>query len=236
MPSEVLFFDPFQLELTPAWVLQAQGADPAQVSSRRPRLVEIAERAIQTGLPLLKPRALIHLADVTRLAHTVMDLSGGGQLRGAAIGQHLAGAHQVAVVLYTAGERLEQRIAREMAQDAPLAFALDGLGTAVNDALMLQVYRHVSRLAEQNGWQISIFLNPGMSGWSLEQGQPQIFALLDPGWIGVQVSAEWGMSPRKTTSGVIGIGPGLTPAEGPPCEYCALNLTCQFKGRHPHPA
>ncbi|MHB0923877.1 MAG: hypothetical protein ACYC3H_07935 [Bellilinea sp.] len=235
MQSEVLRFDPYQLELTPDWVLQAQGADPVLLRSRRPHLIEIAGRAVAAGLPLLEPRALIRLLDVKTLAHRRMEFSDGGQLQGEAIGIHLAGARQVAVVLYTSGVKLEQCVAQEMAHDPPYAFALDALGTAANDALMLQVYRHISRLAEQQGWQISIFLNPGMIGWSVEQGQPQIFSLLDAEQIGVRVNPEWAMQPRKTTSGVIGIGPGLTPSQGPPCEFCALNETCSFKGKHPHP-
>lgn len=236
MDAETLRFDPRALELTADWVLQAQGADPAIIRARRPQLSETAERALAAGLPLLDPAAVIRLLEVKQLAHQRLDLAHGGSLRGQAIGQHLAGARQVAVVLYTAGARLEQRIAREMPLDAPFAFALDALGTAANDALMLQVYRHVSRLAERRGWQISIFLNPGMNGWSVEQGQPQLFALLDPAPIGVSVTPQWAMHPRKTTSGVIGIGPGLTPAEGPPCAFCALDSVCRYKGIHPHPA
>lgn len=236
MDVEILRFDPHELDLTADWVLQAQGADPAALRARRPQLVDLAERALTAGLPLLEPAAAVRLLDVRRLTHQRLDLAPTGSLHGAAIGHHLAGARQAAVVLYTSGERLEQRVAREMPDDAPFAFALDALGTAANDALMLQVYRHVSRLAEARGWQISIFLNPGMLGWSVEQGQPQLFALLDPALIGVTVNPQWAMYPRKSTSGVIGLGPGLTPAEGPPCAYCALDAVCAFKGRHPHPA
>lgn len=236
MQTEVLRFDPYQLELTPDWVLQAQGADPAVLRRRKPQLVDIAEQALAEGLPLLQPAALIRLMDVKQLAHQRLEFSGGGLLHGEAVGRHLAGARQAALVLYTSGGHLERHIAQQMKLDPPLAFALDALGTAANDAIMLQVYRHVSSLARQHGWQISIFLNPGMTGWSVAQGQPQIFALLDGEEIGISVNPHWSMQPRKSTSGVIGIGPGLTPADGPPCEFCALNDTCRYKGRHPHPA
>lgn len=236
MNAEILRFDPHQLELTADWILQAQGADPAVLRTRHPQAAAAAERALAAGLPLLEPTAAVRLLEVQQLSHQHLDLSPGGSLHGEAVGRHLAGARQVAVVLYTGGEKLEQRIAHEMPADAPFAFALDALGTAANDALLLQVYRYVSRLAEGRGWQISIFLNPGMIGWSVEQGQPQLFALLDPAQIGVSVNPQWAMHPRKTTSGVIGLGPGLTPADGPPCAFCALDATCRFKGKHPHPA
>ncbi|MFZ3079814.1 MAG: hypothetical protein WA109_09010 [Bellilinea sp.] len=233
--TAILRFEPGQLELTADWVLQAQGADPVVLRARHPQVAEIAERALADGLTLLEPRALVRVLDVEGLNHQRLNLPGKNSLAGAAIGQHLAGAQQVAVVVYTSGVALETRIQQTMGDDAPYAFALDGVGNAAHDALSLQVYRHVSRLAEERGWQTSIFLNPGMIGWSVEQGQPQLFALIDAAAIGVSVNENLAMHPRKTTSGVIGLGPGMIPAEGPPCAYCTLNETCRFKGRHVHP-
>jgi len=233
--TTILTFDPAELELTADWVLQAQGADAAILRARRPQIVETAERALADGLKLLQPRAALRLLDVEQLSHQRLGLFGGAALSGQAIRQHLAGARQVAAVIYTNGLALEQRIEQVMSDDAPYAFALDGVGNAANDALSLQVYRRVSRLAEEHGWQTSIFLNPGMIGWSVEQGQPQLFALVDAARIGVTVNQHYAMRPRKSTSGVIGLGPDLTPAEGPPCDNCALNETCRFKGKHPHP-
>lgn len=233
--ATILRFEPDRLELTADRVIQAQGADPAVIHVRRPQVVEIAERALTDGLTLLEPRALVRVLDVEGLHHQRLKLPGKNSLTGAAIGQHLAGARQVAVVVYTSGMALETRIQQAMGDDAPYAFALDGVGNAAHDALSLQVYRYINRLATEHGWQTSIFLNPGMIGWSVEQGQPQLFVLVDAAAIGVSVNENLVMNPRKTTSGVIGLGPGMTPAEGPPCAYCGLNETCRFKGRHVYP-
>lgn len=232
--SAILRFEPGQLELTADRVLQAQGADPVVLRARRPQVVEIAERALADGLTLLEPRALVRMLDVEGLDHQRLKLPGKNSLTGAAIGQHLAGARQVALVMYTSGMVLESRIQQAMGIDAPYAFALDGVGNAAHDALSLLVYRYVNHLATEQGWQTSIFLNPGMIGWSVEQGQPQLFALVDAAAIGVSVNENLAMHPRKTTSGVIGLGPGMIPAEGPPCAYCTLNETCRFNGRHAH--
>lgn len=232
--ATLIQFDPMELGLTVDWVLQAQGADAAVLRSRRRQVVEIAERAFIEGLSLLEPRALIRAFDVSSLNHQQLSLRGGSSLAGTAISQHLAGAQQVAVVVYTSGAALEKRIQQVMVKDAPFAFALDGVGNAVNEALSLLVYRHVSNLAAAHGWQTSLFLNPGMIGWSVEQGQPQIFSLVNTTAIGISVNAEHVMHPRKSTSGVIGLGPDMVPTQGPPCEYCSLNETCRYKGRQPH--
>ena len=44
-----------ELELDVSAVLAGEGADPEQIYARRPQLVEIAESALKSGLPLLSP-------------------------------------------------------------------------------------------------------------------------------------------------------------------------------------
>lgn len=228
---EIHRFDPVSLELTTDRVLEAQGADPAVVRARRPQSAEIAEDALRVGLGLLEPCALMAVLDVETLSHRRLTLRDGGWLQGDAIGQHLAGARQVAVTIFTAGAALEQRIMQEISRNLPLAFALDALGTVACDALTQQVVDHIYRLAAQQGWGTSIFLSPGMSGWSVGQGQPQIFRLIDATRIGVRLNSQRMVVPRKSVSGVIGLGPGLASGGSSPCEYCTLADTCQFKHR-----
>ena len=232
--TEVLAFTPQDLDLSVDWILQGQGADPAGLRARRPQLVKVAERALQEGMTVLQPRCALLLLEVDSLAHDRLNLRPQGYLSGQAVGQHLAGARQAALMVYSVGEQIEQRIQQTFSTDPPFSLALDGLANAAMDALGNRLYELLQREAEHNGWQLSIFLSPGMVGWSMEQGQAQIFRLLQASLIGVQVNSAWLMIPRKSTSAVVGLGPGLVPAQGPPCEYCAINDTCRFKGRHTH--
>ena len=232
--TEVLSFAPGDLGLTVDWVLQGQGADPDALRVRRPRLVDMARQALAEGLTLIQPRAALLRLPVEVLSHQRLTFQGGGWLAGQAVGQHLAGAREATVMVYSAGSRLEARIQSLMASDLPYALALDGVGTAAIDALGGLIYHQLEEQAAANGWQVSILLSPGMMGWSVEEGQPQIFRLIDAARIGVRINPAWVMIPRKSTSGVVGAGPGLVPAQGLPCEFCALQGTCRYQGRHTH--
>ncbi len=232
--SEVLSFAPQDLGLSVDWVIQGQGADPPALRARRPQLIRVAERALQEGLSALRPQCALILLEVDSLNHERLNLRPRGYLSGQAVAQHLSGARQAAVMVYTVGGEIEQCIQQTFAVDPSFSLALDGLANAAMDALGNRLYELLQGEAERNGWQLSIFLSPGIPGWPIEQGQTQIFRLLDPSMIGVQVNPAWLMTPRKSTSAVVGLGPGLVPAQGPPCEYCAINETCRFKGRHTH--
>jgi hypothetical protein len=67
-----------------------------------------------------------------------------------------------------------------------------------------------------------------MVGWPVEQGQPQIFDLLDAGEIGVQLNESTMMLPRKSLTFVLGIGKELM-AGGRTCDYCSLKETCWYR-------
>ncbi len=233
---QIIRYTPEDLGLDVDWVLMGQGADPQKLRARRPQLVDIAARALQDGLPLLKPQAAIQFLEVRSFTHNRLELENGFALHGQAIAQHLSAAQKVALMVYTVGEELEARIAEEMAREPSYGLALDGLGTGAIDAMGGRLFHHYEDLAARQNMQLSIFVSPGMKDWTVEEGQPQIFAALDTREIGVRVTPGWQMLPRKTASAVIGFGKNLVPAEGLPCEYCSLNETCRYKGRHAHAA
>lgn len=235
LPSDGMIlkvFTPHQLGLEVDWILMGEGADPQVLRQRKPWLVEAAEHALELGLDLLQPQLVMRLLDVDEMRHQQVRFTQGGSLAGEAIGQHLAGARQVALVVYTIGPLLEERIQAEMNTDPTLAFAFEGLANAAVEALGGLVFHQLEEIAAARNWQLSILLSPGMVGWSLEEGQPQIFRLLDTSPAGVEVTSAWMMLPRKTSSAVVGLGPDLLPAEGLPCEYCTLNGRCRYKEFH----
>ena len=57
----------FDLALDVDDVLWAQGADPAAIRSRSPRLVGVAERALAEAMPLLRPAVLYRELEVEGL-------------------------------------------------------------------------------------------------------------------------------------------------------------------------
>jgi hypothetical protein len=107
--------------------------------------------------------------------------------------------------------------------------AVEGVASAAVEVLGNQVCQQISVQAEAHGLQTSIPLNPGLVGWPVEQGQPQVFACLDAAAIGVTLEPSGLMRPLKSLSLVVGAGRELD-RQGSTCDYCHLQSTCAHRG------
>jgi len=205
-----------------------QGADPAAIRKRSPRLVESAGRALEEGNLLLQPRVIARRLLIEDLQHERLKLEGNGRLSGGLLAEHMGGAQEVVIVLCTVGEELERRAAEISREDAVYGLALDGVGSAGVEALANAACALFEKEASEADCQVTIPLSPGMVGWSVEQGQPQIFDLLDAGEIGVRLTESMMMVPRKSLTFVLGIGRELITG-GRTCDYCSLKETCRYR-------
>jgi hypothetical protein len=221
----------WELTLDADKVLWGQGADPALVRARRPKLVAIAETAIDKGRPYLAPAVLYRRIAVARLRHERLLLADGGVLQGTLIAGHLAAASEVIVAVCTVGDAVTRVISESFQTDPVGALALEGVAGAAAEALAEAVCRRFDALALAEGVQTSVPLNPGMIGWPLEEGQAQIFSLIDASEIGVSLDPGTSlMRPLKSLSLVIGLGHDLNPT-GQTCDFCSMRETCRYKDR-----
>ena len=225
----------WELALNADKVLWGQGADPTRVRARRPKLVTIAEAAIDEGRPYLSPAVLYRRIAVAGLRHERLLLADGGVLLGSLIATHLAAASEVIVAVCTVGDEVTSVISEKFQTDPVGALALEGVAGAAAEALAEAVCRRFDALALAEGLQTSIPLNPGMIGWPLEEGQSQIFGLLDASEIGVALDpGTYLMRPLKSLSLVIGLGRDLNPA-GQTCDFCSMRETCRYKDHYGGP-
>lgn len=223
----------WQLNIDADLVLRGQGADLAIIRQRRPRLVEIAERAAAEGAALIDPSAVYRTLPIASVKHQQLTLVGGAQLTGSLLVDQLAPAQSVALIVCTIGARLDERISALMSSDPSYALALDGFGSVATEALSAAVCHRLEEAAALRQQCVSVPLNPGMIGWPVDVGQPQIFSLLDTDAIGVTLNDSAQMLPRKSASMVLGFAP--TPfAAGRACDFCALRNTCRYQDRSAH--
>jgi hypothetical protein len=68
-------------------------------------------------------------------------------------------------------------------------------------------------------------------GWPVENGQRQIFQLVDAASAGIRLTEGYMMVPKKSTSMVIGIEPDVEHA-GESCDYCSRAATCRYREEH----
>jgi hypothetical protein len=217
-----------ELQIDADAVLRGQGADPAILRLRRPALVKLAEQALQEGLPLVKPRVVCKTFQVQDVRHEHLTFASGGQLAGKLITRHLAQARQVHVLLCSIGSSLEAYADEKWGSSAVYSLALDGVGSAAVEALANAACRRLEDQATDQGWKSSIPLSPGMSEWSVEEGQPQIFHLLAQEPLEVSLTSSYIMLPRKSLTMVVGVGPDMSMA-GRTCDYCNLRDVCRYQ-------
>lgn len=212
-------------------VLRGQGADPEIIRSRSPRLIDIAEKALSKSKKLIEPQVLVKDLEVTGYQHEVLKIEEGHQLSGPLVTDHLVGARIITTVVCTVGSKIDQYASEVMEDDIVLGLAIDGVGSAAVEALANAICRKIELDAEAKEFQTTIPLSPGMIGWSVEQGQPLIFNLVDPSSIGVELTPYYLMVPRKSLSMIIGVGPGINSGECI-CNYCAMRATCRYQDQY----
>jgi hypothetical protein len=216
------------LNMTVDGVMRGQGADPDIIRTRSPKLIEIATEALHDSINRLKPRVLHEVFQVTGLTHEKMILDSGKYLSGALVTSHLVGAQQIVVVVCTVGSDIDQYAVEIMEEDLVRGLAVDGVGSAAVEALANAVCREIELEGASRGQQSTIPLSPGMIGWSVEQGQPCIFDLVDPQQIGVKLTPHQLMIPRKSLSMIIGLGPTIATGARI-CDYCLMRETCRYQ-------
>jgi hypothetical protein len=212
-------------------VLRGQGAEPGAIRERSPRLVDLAERALDEGSALLEPITLFRELDVETIRHERLVLDGGSTLSGQLIVEHLGPAKRVILILCTVGGELEAHAGKVSKDDIVYGLALDGVGSAAVEALANAACKHFEDQAVILGYQSSIPLSPGMVGWPVDKGQPEIFKILEPDQVNVHLTEYGLMMPRKSLTMVLGLGQTMKTG-GRTCDYCAMRETCRYQDHY----
>jgi hypothetical protein len=209
-------------------VFSAQGVNPALAGTKHPKLFELTEKAIAIGSPILDPQVIYEQYQVSGVQHNRLLLSNGRYLQGELVVNHLASADSIIVAVCTVGEKIGVFVDNLFTQNPALAMAVDGLASAATEVLGNSVCQFIESNLMDEGMQISVPLNPGMLDWPVEEGQPQIFSLLNSSEIGVQLESSGLMTPLKTLSMVVGIGSHFD-QKYEQCDLCNLRKTCQHR-------
>jgi hypothetical protein len=221
------------LKLDADAVLRGQGADPLILRGRSPRLVEIADHALQGARFLLEPQVFLRKLAVRSLRHEKLELEDGFSIKGAWISKQLAPAESVYAIICTVGQRIETEASRNMDTDMLMGLALDGVGSAGVEALATLVCKQIEDQAALNGLQTTVPFSPGMLNWSVDEGQPVIFEILAQINSLVELTPSFLMRPRKSLSMLLGVGKDLG-TQGSTCDYCAMQGTCKYAGTEGH--
>lgn len=180
----------------------------AQDNKPPARLVALVTKYAERAQDFIRPSYSYIISNVELVHRSRVMLGNGVIFQSDVIAQMLTRAEKVAVFALTIGSHLEDK-ANQMAQDRLMlqATVLDAIGSQLTERLAVLVEGEIDDLAHAQGFTISRRFSPGYCDWDVRQ-QKMVFKVLKGNCAGIQLTDSCLMIPRKSLSGVIGIGYG----------------------------
>jgi hypothetical protein len=186
-------------------VLRFQGYQKGVDVASAPVLA-IFEEALALGEHLMSPRVVYRSVDVTDRAADRIE-AGGERLHIPQIGRLWGRIDAVGAGICTVGEAIETRVrALFDAREFPLAVMLDSVGSAAVESLAEYANDLLCQAAIPEGLKVTNRISPGYAGWDTAE-QDRLFRLCPGHPIGVSLNEACFMTPGKSISWLVGVGP-----------------------------
>jgi len=154
---------------------------------------------------LIQPLCFYQLMDIRRIRQPWVVLEDGLTITSDVLSRVLARCHQVAIFVASIGWDLEERVAQLMKDGQMLmATILDAIGSEAAEKTACYLQDKVQEVATSNGLDITLRYSPGYCDWDITQ-QRVLFEAMDSSPLGVSLSEDCLMTPRKSVSGIIGL-------------------------------
>jgi hypothetical protein len=215
--------DEFDIKLTTEDILKGQGIDPGRASER---LHKLSESIIEEAHSLIKPVAIYTLRNVNAFENKKIVFDG-GTFEGSLVARSTAGADEIYIAVCTIGMELEERVEKLMDENPVMGVTLDGAGVAAVGKVSQTVEDLICSEAYKLDLSLGMRAEPGQEGWPIEQ-QRQVFSILPTDKIGVHLTKNCLMMPRKTLSFVIPRGKNLDNSIAP-CDICSKRDRCGWR-------
>lgn len=140
---------------------------------------------------------------------------------------YLRGAEQAALFLCTAGDEISRLSGRFTADGNLLeAYLVDAIGSLTVENAMDKIMDDLEQEQKAAGWRISNRYSPGYCNWELSE-QKKLFRLMEGNHTGITLTDSCLMIPRKSVSGIIGIGKSIIRRDYG-CDICH-NAACIYR-------
>jgi len=174
--------------------------------------------------PKRSPRPLCHTTDRSVLRSFI---EGSHVFKSRIVAQLLVRCRKVAIFTLTIGPQLEEVVAHLAEEGLVLkASVLDAIGSNAAEKVAQMVTDSISADVRDQKLCISRRFSPGYCDWDVSE-QTVIFNAMSGQSVGVSLTESHLMLPRKSISGIIGIGDEQSQIDKyNPCRTC-LTLDCQ---------
>ncbi|TRZ93521.1 MAG: hypothetical protein D4R82_04940 [Dehalococcoidia bacterium] len=183
------------------------------------RIASLINEYVENAHQLIEPSYSYTIRNVERVRRSSVFIEGSIVFRSEAIARLLEQCGRITVFVVTIGNHLEETALR-LAEDGLVlqSAALDAVGSSAVEKVAEFVQNRIEEIAHEQGLGTSRRFSPGYCDWALRQ-QKVVFRALNGDSLGVRLTKECLMLPRKSISGIIGIGP-YDVENYNPCETC----------------
>jgi len=178
-----------------------EGKLPARIGS-------LVDEYLENARYLIEPAYSCVIRDIKLVQGSRVVIEGPIIFKGEVIARLLKQCVKAALLLVTIGSHLEETACR-LAEDGLLlqATVLDAIGSVAVEKVADFVQSRVGDVAHTQGLHVSRRFSPGYCDWDVSQ-QKIVFQVVNGDSIGVRLTEGCQMFPRKSMSGLIGIGSG----------------------------
>jgi hypothetical protein len=183
------------------------------------RISSLLDGYVEHAHHLIEPAYSYVIRDIERIRRSCVFVEGSVVFESKVIAQLLSQCTKVAVFTATIGESLEEMVIHLSKDGLILQSAvLDAIGSVAVDNLAEFVEDKIRELAQNQGLTISRRFSPGYCDWTIRQ-QKEVFRIVDGSSAGIRLTGGCLMIPKKSISGIIGIGPSDMAGYNP-CKTC----------------
>lgn len=190
-------------------------------TDRKPsaRIVSLIDEHMENAHQLMEPAYSYIIKDIEAVRRSCVFLDGSIVFESEVMARLMEQCKMVTVFLVTIGSRLEKMVLR-LAEDGLVleSTVLDAIGSVATEMVAEFVHGRVEEVSHAQGLCVSRRFSPGYCDWAIRQ-QKMVFRAMDGNSMGVRLTKECLMLPRKSVSGVIGIGPREMKNYNP-CKTC----------------
>jgi len=195
------------------------------------RIISLVDDYIDNYHDLLSPAYSHKIRDIESVDGNCVTIGDSIVLESKVLSRLLERCERVAVFALTIGNYLEDLVAY-LAENGLIlqATVLDAVGSGTVEKLAAQVEGKIRVNAGIEGMVTSRRFSPGYCDWEVSQ-QELVFRTLDGDMAGIRLTESMLMIPRKSISGIIGIGRPENDIENyNPCSTC-LKKDCPGRRR-----
>lgn len=184
------------------------------------RVLSLLDEYIENVHQLLEPSYSCVIRNVARVRDSATLIEGPVIFRSEVVARLLKACRKVAVVVVTIGNTLED-MANRLSRDGLVlqASILDAIGSDAVEKAADLAHSRIEKEANREGLATSRRFSPGYCDWDISQ-QVKVFRSVGPDLATVTLTDTCLMVPRKSISGIIGIGRGEAVRDYNPCHSC----------------